>query len=400
MNGWRHPAAAGGGRAGAALAAALLAAWAAAACGRMPPAAEAEVPPPALAAAREAASPGTPAGSCYLGVLLASESVELVAEVAGRVRQVAVRPGDAVAAGALLATLTADGLRDELAIEQANLAGARSDLAAAEVEVRRAGEEHRRRLALAELVSRETIAAAAFELEAATRRRDGVVADVAAAGARLDRLQRELAGAEVRAPFAGTVAARYVDPGGAVTHGTPLVRLIGGGPLRVRFAVPPAEADRLRPGQPLTVALESPALTRRATLERIAPEIDAASETVFAEARIAAPAAAEAGLPSGALVRVSPLVPDGASCFAPPDPSSTPNTTARSSTQLDRAPRGGRHERERQPRQEAAPEQGDAAPDRAGNGVRADHVPDQHELLSVPVDGLPDRPVTKSAGAA
>jgi pyruvate/2-oxoglutarate dehydrogenase complex dihydrolipoamide acyltransferase (E2) component len=136
----------------------------------MPPSAEAEVPLPAVAAAREAVPPRTPAGSCYLGVLLASESVELVAEVAGRVREVAVRPGDAVAAGALLATLTADGLRDELAIEQANLAGARSDLAAAEVEVRRAGEEHRRRLALAELVSRETIAAAAYELEAATRR--------------------------------------------------------------------------------------------------------------------------------------------------------------------------------------------------------------------------------------
>jgi RND family efflux transporter MFP subunit len=305
----------------AAVAAALLAATMLGGCGRVELSAEAWAPPPAGAAAAPAVAPAARPDSCYLGVLLASESVEVVAEVAGRVREVAVRPGDAVAAGALLATLSPDDLLHELAIERAGLAGARSALAAAEVEERRAGEEQRRRLALAELVSREAIAAAAFEHEAASRRREGAAADVAAVGARVEQLEREVGRAEVRAPFAGTVAARHVDPGGVVAPGVPLVRLIGGGEPRVRFAVPPEEADRLRPGQPLTVELESPALARRATLERIAPEIDAASQTVFVEARLAAPAAAAGGLPVGALVRVSPFTPGGASCFARPDPS-------------------------------------------------------------------------------
>jgi RND family efflux transporter MFP subunit len=291
-------------------------------CGRIEPSADAAVAPPPLAApaAPERLTAASAEPGCYLGVVLPSESVEVVAEVAGRVREVAVRPGDAVAAGALLAVLEPDDLRHELAVERAGLDGARSALAEAEVEVRRAGEEHRRRLALAELVSRESIDAAAFELEAAGRRREHAAADLAGVRAKVERIERELAHAEVRAPFAGTVAVRHVDPGGVVVPGAPLLRLIGGGTLRVRFAVPPEEAERLRSGQPLTVELESPPLARRATLERLAPEIDAASRTVFAEARLAGPRGrAGDGPPAGALVRVSSTTPGGASCFARPE---------------------------------------------------------------------------------
>ena len=45
-----------------------------------------------------------------------------------------------------------------------------------------------------------------------------------------------LAEGAVRAPFAGTIAARYVDVGAMIHRGAPLVRLIEDGELRVRFA--------------------------------------------------------------------------------------------------------------------------------------------------------------------
>lgn len=317
-DGTRPPVPAANRGSGPALSALLLLVGVSWGCGRIEPMAHAVVTAPSAAppAGPSILAPSVDAG-CYLGVVLASESVEVVAEVAGRVREVAVRPGDAVADGAVLATLSPDDLRAELAIERAGLDGARSALAEAEVEERRADEERRRRLALAELVSRETIDAAAFELEAASRRREGAAAGLAAAHARIERLERELGRAEVRAPFAGTVAVRHVDPGGVVAAGEPLLRLIGGGALRVRFAVPPEEAEGLRPGRPLTVELESPALARRATIERVAPELDTASQTVFAEARLEGGEGGGAVLAAGAIVRVSPAgeAPAGG-CFA------------------------------------------------------------------------------------
>lgn len=299
---------------GAAVAAAL--ALAAVACRpAVPPSAaagDALVPAAVAPAVADPAAPGEIAGDeagCYLGVLLPSESVEVMAAVAGQVDRVAVRPGDAVARGALLAAVAADRLPHELAIARTGLARARSDLDVAEIAVRRAEREHRRRLDLGELLSREAVEEAAFELEAATRRRDGAAADLAAVRADLARLDGELARSAVRAPFAGTVAARHVDPGRVVAAGEPLVRLIGDGEARVRFAVPPAEAGRLEPGLPLRVEAAGAAASVRAELERMAPEIDAASQMVFAEARLAGTAAP----PPGTVVRVSPWG-SGAAC--------------------------------------------------------------------------------------
>lgn len=262
----------------------------------------------APAALAVAASDGA---GCYLGVVLPSESVEVVAENAGRVERVAVRPGDVVARGAPLAAVAADGLRHELAIARTGSARARAALDVAEIAVRRAEREHRRRLDLGELLSREAVEEAAFELEAATRRHAGAAADLAAVEAELERLDDALARSTARAPFAGTVAARHVDPGTVIAAGAPLVRLIGDGQGRVRFAVPPAEAGRLRPGLALRIDAAA-AAAGRAELERVAPEIDAASQTVFAEARLAAAAA----LPPGSLVRVSPWS-AGAACPPP-----------------------------------------------------------------------------------
>ncbi|HEX6202963.1 MAG TPA: hypothetical protein VF100_08170, partial [Thermoanaerobaculia bacterium] len=90
-------------RTAAALGVALLGAGGPAACERIEPPAFAGAPPPAAAPPSGVPAAAPSAAACYLGVVLASESVEVVAEVAGRVRDVAVRPGDDVVAGAPLA---------------------------------------------------------------------------------------------------------------------------------------------------------------------------------------------------------------------------------------------------------------------------------------------------------
>lgn len=261
------------------------------------------VPDGDTAPAAERRATGT---GCYLGVVLPSQEVDVVAEAAGRVRAVAVRPGDAVAGGALLATVAVDGAGEELRIGRAGLAAAESRLAELEVEVRRARQEHRQRQALGDLLSRAAVEAAAFELEATARRRDAARAEVEREQARVARLEDTAGRSAIRAPFAGRVTVRHVDPGAVVSAGTPVIHLIGRGARRLRFAVPPAEVDDLDTGRPLRVELESGPPLRRATLSRVAPEIDAASQMVFVEARLEDAPRPDARLAAGAIVRVSP----------------------------------------------------------------------------------------------
>jgi len=281
-----------------------------------PPASSAEpVAPPARVPASDPFAARPDAAGCYLGVVLPAESVEVLTEVSGRLASVAVRSGEPVAAGEVLATVAVDDLANQLRVEQAAAAEAESTLAELEIAVRQAERQKSRRLALGDLMSQAQVDDAAFELEAAERRRDAAAAALAAARARLDRLGGEVTAATLRAPFAGRVAARYADPGALVAAGTPVVRLVGGGEPRLRFAVPAAEAARFEPGESLRVELDDPRTVLAASLLRVAPEIDAASQRVFAEARLE-PAAGGRELPLGALVRVTPSGgPGGATCF-------------------------------------------------------------------------------------
>src|SRR5262245_25388089 len=70
-------------------------------------------------------APVAPRG--FLGVLLAGESVDVAAEAAGRLRAVAVRAGDVVEQGALLASLDAQVAGQDLEAARAVLSQAQID---------------------------------------------------------------------------------------------------------------------------------------------------------------------------------------------------------------------------------------------------------------------------------
>jgi RND family efflux transporter MFP subunit len=75
--------------------------------------------------------------------------------------------------------------------------------------------------------------------------------------------------ATIRAPFAGIVTRRFVDPGAFATPGAPLVSVQDDSRLRVTVAVPPMQAARLRRGTTLDATIEgTPA---RATVEGVVP---------------------------------------------------------------------------------------------------------------------------------
>jgi RND family efflux transporter MFP subunit len=262
----------------------------------------------AAAPAPARSAPGEEAG--WLGVLFAEEGVDVSAEVSGVVREVLVGLGDRVDAGQVLVSLASGEARSGAEQARAALETARARTAQARAALDDVDRILERRRAAEEVFSREEIqaietrrAVAQAELEAA----ESVVAEREAGVRELDR---RLGALEVRAPYAGAVTACLLDAGARVAAGQGVVRLISADDLWVRFAVPSAESRWLAPGRRIRVVPGGQEDAARAgEVRRVAPEIDPATDMVFAEARVESAAAAAPRLLAGETVRVHP---DGA----------------------------------------------------------------------------------------
>ena len=272
------------------------------------------VPEPAMpvvgaaAPSGEAGQPGE-----YVAVVAAGEKTDVGPAVAGEVVAVHVRPGDYVEAGDPLATLDARRAQEDLRMTEATLRSEKAALAQAEVD----REEAANRLAQTEKLvevgaaSRSAVEDARFEHRRAKANEARVAAVVAQWRTKRAQLERQLADTELRAPFSGTVAERYVDPGGMAGPGVPVVRLISSDALWVRFAVPPQELEGLAVGTIVAARLESPALTVEATVRQIAPETDPASQLVFVDAQLDLDESLRTSIQAGAAAWVRPMTADG-----------------------------------------------------------------------------------------
>ncbi len=163
---------------------------------------QASEPPAAPPAQVRIVRSGAPAGGVLApATVVARKRATLSTRLAATVRWVAAEEGQRVSAGQLLVALADADVRGGLAAAETSLAAAAA---------------HERRIR--ELTA--TRAATPAELEMAGAQR--AQAEAAVAGARAN-----LAHAEIRAPFAGTVQARRVDPGDLVGPGQPMVELEG-----------------------------------------------------------------------------------------------------------------------------------------------------------------------------
>lgn len=113
-------------------------------------------------------------------------------------------------------------------------------------------------------------------------------ADYDAALSTLDRAQidrkdrgRDLSNTVIKAPIAGIVTQRFVDPGAFVTNGAQVVEITDFSTLVARVYVPEKELDRLAVGQ-LAEVVGKAAADRKGsgTIKRIAPVVDATTGTV------------------------------------------------------------------------------------------------------------------------
>jgi RND family efflux transporter MFP subunit len=242
----------------------------------------------------------------WIGVVVARESVDVKADSQGRLQSMRVSIGDAVKKGDPIATLDTSLAAQDLEMARSVLSGSQADLRRAGAELAEAEARNDRRQKNPDFFSKEDLAQAALQAKTAQSAYDVARSRAAEQEGRIRQLQTTLSHNEIRAPFDGRVAARFADPGAVVGPGSPLVRLISAGDLLVRTAVPPEEARRLKVGDPVTIDVRAQGFRIAGTLQRIAPEVDAASQMVLIEVRLSPDPGTESRLQTGLVVDVRP----------------------------------------------------------------------------------------------
>lgn len=162
----------------------------------------------------------------------------------GAVVAVLVDAGDYVRKGQVLARIDRSVLEQEVSQLQASVTRARADAALAQSELDRAQS----------LVARGFISKADIERRTATR--DGANAAVGVAAAQLRESQARLGRLDIRAPEAGLVLERNVEPGQVVSSGSPAVfRMAQDGAMEMRALVAEQDLAGITTGQSATVQM-------------------------------------------------------------------------------------------------------------------------------------------------
>lgn len=227
----------------------------------------------------------------FIGVVVGRYSVDLTPRFDGKISEVHVRLGDHVRKGDLLATLDLPTIQSELRMAEVGLRSIDIERDRTAVELEAAKDQLSRREALGReaLATAEDIAAARYRQDLAAMRLEATRATSTEKRVRIDQLRKDAATRELRAPFDGLISIRYVDPGASVTTTTRIVRVISGDDLLVRFAVPESSVQRLEIGLPVEVSIGDQNMQLQANVEKIAPEVDAASRMIVVEAALEKP---------------------------------------------------------------------------------------------------------------
>lgn len=226
----------------------------------------------------------------YPGELVA-DAADVSAFYTGRLVAVSVRVGDQVEKGAVLAELDPVDARQQIAQARAQAKAAAAEEQRAKVERDAALREAARLEPLAKdkLISELEIDKQRARAAALTAGVESAAASGAEARARVELLERRVIESKVRAPFAGRIAERYVDPGAIVPAGAKLVRLVAVSPLRVRFDVPEQDVPGIRVGTNVRVVTKAGGEGVVAAVTGIGSEVSRERRAAAAEALIESP---------------------------------------------------------------------------------------------------------------
>lgn len=204
------------------------------------------------------------------GSLRAVNQAAVKARVAGEVREVLVREGEAVTAGQVLVRMDESDYRARQAQSEAALTAVRGQLGIAV----KARDNNRA------LMERGFISKNAFDTTASQY--DIALANVDAAAGALAVTKKALADTVIRAPIAGLVASRSVQPGEKVAVDGKLLDVVDLSRMEMEVAVPTSDILAIAPGQEVDVRVEGMDKPMPARVARINPATQAGSRSIMA----------------------------------------------------------------------------------------------------------------------
>jgi HlyD family secretion protein len=204
------------------------------------------------------------------GTLNPGDSFNIATETGGQVESIAVKSGDRVVKGQVLAKLQSSTLWEELQRDQTALLSAQAAVkqAGTEVAAARAARAH-----LASTASVQERDVADARLARAVAQADKLAADVHAAELQVADARAQVAKLDLRAPRDGVVLKRMVEPGtrARLSQGQGVVTLTSGlSSLNLSLDIPETELGTVHPGQGVEFTVPAfPARSFHATVSSI-----------------------------------------------------------------------------------------------------------------------------------
>jgi membrane fusion protein (multidrug efflux system) len=204
------------------------------------------------------------------GALQPVNQATVKAKVSGEVRNVAVREGDAVRAGQVLARIDTSDLEARVAERVGALESAKAQLALAE----------KTRASNLLLLERNFISRNAFDnSESGLNVARG---SVKSAEAQVALARNALRDAVAVSPLAGVVARRHVQPGEKVAFDSPLVTIVDLGQMELQAVVPAVDVPELAIGMAVELAVDGFGERRfSGRIERINPTTEAGTRAIL-----------------------------------------------------------------------------------------------------------------------
>ena len=178
-------------------------------------------------------------GPAISGNLQAAQEATVRAQIGGTVLQTLVDEGQRVSTGTLLARIDDRTIRDQYLSARSAVTSAQS---AAEVAQRNL--ERNERLATAGAIADR-------DLESSRSQNVAAQSQLADAKARLTLQEKQLADAQIRAPFNGIISNRKVSGGDVVQPGGEMFTVIDPTSMRLEASVPASQLNAIRIGSPV-----------------------------------------------------------------------------------------------------------------------------------------------------
>jgi multidrug efflux pump subunit AcrA (membrane-fusion protein) len=244
------------------------------------------------------------------GTVQARDRIALSSQINGFVGQVSVRVGDLVKQGQILVTLDARDAESQKALARAGVDEAQAALSEARKAYQAATEQQTAAKASMELAGQtfaryqklfESRSVSPQEIDEARMRRDATAAElasstsmVAAAQERIKQVEAKIAQAkaqegradvmmswtQIKAPGAGRVVERSVDPGTAIFPGTPLMLIESTSSPQVLADLPTEHAHQLKSGSMVRLKCAEIAGSLEGRVSEIVPLADPATHSV------------------------------------------------------------------------------------------------------------------------